>query len=723
MSRGPRRARRAVRATAALLLTAVAVLLAPLLPGPTDLPLAYADEPVASVSIALTSLSPALPRRDGSVTVAGTVTNITKERLVRLQAIFWRNQAPITDDDGMAAALASASNDPIGARKTTVLDDLYTDANPYLDPGESARFRLTAKVADLELSPTDGVYLMGVHVLQNGVNLAVGRARTFVPVITAEPEHALAMTSVVVLSSRPAQVRDRVFADDHLAAEVAAGGRLSKLLAAADRAAVSFAVDPELVQELTAMKAGYEVLSTDDRTVAGTGSAAAGRWLQKFGTVAGHRDGFRLLYGSPDIAALVHSGQRSALQAVVTSGRAVTATSELPLLVLPAGGAADKATLSAARGLDPKAVLLSDTTASGAGPLLADGAGTPIVSYTATTRSSGGPGPDPQDTVVQVRQRTLADTWLQASTGPEHLTQGRVRLITKPAQTAPDDAAASAPWLERGNLSALLNGSAARWDGKLRYSEHARSQELSAGQLAGLKRFTASSAAYADLLVDSTAARTAGTTAVARAASAAWRGQDSAQHRFLVAQQATLDDILQTKIVISSSPKVSTVARDGVVFPITIRNLLDAPGPGADPNTNAVRLQLRFESDNAARLTIKPITTTEPLRAQQSYTANAEVRARANGVVPVRAQLYTLSGKPVGKPFLIDVRVTQNGTTGWVIAVAAGLVLVGSTTWRIRRVAKERAAAADDEVPVSALTSAPPTDPSSHADPSEEFGG
>ena len=88
---------------------------------------------------------------------------------------------------------------------------------------------------------------------------------------------------------------------------------------------------------------------------------------------------------------------------------------------------------------------------------------------------------------------------------------------------------------------------------------------------------------------------------------------------------------------------------------------------------------------------------------------NAEVTAKANGTVPVRAQLMTVSGRPVGRPFTIDVQVTQNGTTGWAIALAAGLVLAGSTALRIRQVSKERAKSAPTGEE-SVLTSAPPTD-------------
>ena len=70
---------------------------------------------------------------------------------------------------------------------------------------------------------------------------------------------------------------------------------------------------------------------------------------------------------------------------------------------------------------------------------------------------------------------------------------------------------------------------------------------------------------------------------------------------------------------------------------------------------------------------------------------NAEVTAKANGTVPGHGTADDRSGQAVGRPFTIDVQVTQNGTTGWAIALAAGLVLAGSTALRIRQVSKARA--------------------------------
>jgi hypothetical protein len=671
-----------VRTARVLLAVAVSSLCVLFLP-----PRAVAAEPVALVSITLTSMNPARPTRNAEITVTGRVTNISKERLYRLEALFWRNQAPILGRAGMEQALASDSNDPLGARYTGVFRNLYTDRNPFLAPNASVDFALRVRVADLELSPTDGVYLMGVHVLQRGNNVAIGRTRAFVPVVSGKPASKLTMTTIVVFNSRPSLVRKGVFSDDHLAAEVGENGRLTALLKTANTNKTTFAVDPALIEELKTMSAGYQVLDSEGTTSAGTGQADATRWLEGYDALQSSHDGYRLLYGSPDIAALVHDGQEGVLDDAANANKLMESTRSLPLLVLPAGGAADAATAKAAAALHPDAILLADTSAKGPSPVLAGPDGVPIIRYAAAA-NKGGPGPDPRDTAVQLHQRMLADSWIEAATAQDPLTHGKVRLITSAAQAAGADRHVEAPWLAQRTLSELLKATPAQWPEKYHYSSGNRAAQLTPAQLTSLRRFASSSDTYADLLVDASNARAEGNAAVARAASFKWRKHDGSRRAFLGPQQATLDDILLNKIQIRSSARVQTVAQQGVEFPITIKNTLEADG--SVPNAGAVKVRLVFNSENSQRLTIKPIKPTE-IKAQDTYTANAEVTAKANGIVPVTAQLMTESGRPVGRPFDIEVQVTQNGTTGWAIAVAAGIVLIATTFLRIRQVARERA--------------------------------
>jgi Family of unknown function (DUF6049) len=670
-----------VRAARALLAVAVSGFCLVLLPSP-----AAAAEPVPSVAITVTSMEPELPTRDGEITVTGRVTNITKERLYRLEALFWRNQAPILGRAGLEQALTSESNDPLGARHTGVFQDLFTAESPFLEPNASVDFQLRAKVSDLELSPTDGIYLMGVHILARGNNVAIGRVRIFVPVLAGKPRNNLTMTSVVVLNTRPSLVRKGVLSDDHLAAEVGQNGRLTALLKAAETPTTSFAVDPALIEELQTMAGGYQVLDSEGTTSAGTGQADATRWLESFERLRSSHDGYRLLYGSPDIAALVHDGQERVLNDAANANKLLESTRSLPLLVLPAGGTADADTATAAAALRPDAIMLADTSAKGPTPLLAGPDNVPIVTF-AKTPLRGGPGPDPRDTAIHVRQRMLAETWIEARAARDDLTHGRVRLISTAAQAADGAPELKAPWLKQRTLTELLKSTPTAWPMKFRYSSAARDAQLTKGQLTSLRKFDSSNVTYADLLVDPTRERVEGSAAVARAASSKWRKNDGARRAFLGPQQAALDEILLDKIQIRSSARVQTVAREGVEFPITIRNTLEADA--AHPEARAVKVRLVFISENSQRLTIKTIKASK-IRAQDSFTDNAEVTAKANGVVPVTAQLMTDSGRPVGRPFDIEVQVTQNGTTGWAIAIAAGIFLVGTTFLRIRQVAKER---------------------------------
>jgi hypothetical protein len=229
------------------------------------------------------------------------------------------------------------------------------------------------------------------------------------------------------------------------------------LLKAANTGKTTFAVDPALIDELKIMSAGYQVLDSEGTTSAGTGQADATRWLRGFETLQGAHDGYRLLYGSPDVAALVHDGQESILDDAANANKLVESTRSLPLLILPGGGAADEAAAKAAAALHPAAILLADTSARGpATPVLAGPDGVPIIRFTAAA-NKGGPGPDPRETAVHVHQRMLTESWIDATAARDGLNHGKVQLITKAAQAERNDRNLKAPWLKERTLSELLN--------------------------------------------------------------------------------------------------------------------------------------------------------------------------------------------------------------------------------------------------------------------------
>src|SRR5829696_8236311 len=103
---------RALAAT--ILLTAGMLLPTALRPTP-----AVAAEPEAFVSIQLTSISPALPASNSTVTLTGKVINTSDLELHNLQAILWRApDYPILNAEELTRSLDRVAHDPLGARLT-----------------------------------------------------------------------------------------------------------------------------------------------------------------------------------------------------------------------------------------------------------------------------------------------------------------------------------------------------------------------------------------------------------------------------------------------------------------------------------------------------------------------------------------------------------------------------------------------------------------------------
>jgi hypothetical protein len=186
-----------------------------------------------------------------------------------------------------------------------------------------------------------------------------------------------------------------------------------------------------------------------------------------------------------------------------------------------------------------------------------------------------------------------------------------------------------------------------------------------------------------------------------------FRGADAEFRRYTEAVDREVTGAVRERISIVVTPRVQTTGRAGA-FPITVRNRL--PASDSDPGLNAIKLELRFSSVNSQRLTVAPIRI-DSLEAGASRTENAQVRAETNGAVQVSAALFTTTGRPLGESEPILVNATQAGTIGWIIAVVAGIVLVGTTALRIRQVAKERSgddAVRTDHEPVPLPVSRPP---------------
>lgn len=648
---------------------------------------AAADEPVPLVRITLKSFAPAVLQPGSTVTITGTVTNISGRPLAALSAYTWRSALPITTGAGLEAAATSVSNDPIGERISEFgRYDVLLDGSRTLADKASLPFTLRTSTKELlGDNPANGVYLMGVQVLQPSSNLAIGRARIYVPVVNPSQSTGTASTvklsSLVMLDTTPSLVRTGVLSSDRLATEVRTGGRLDRLLRSAERPDISYAVDPDLIATLRTMSAGYQVLGSDGRLVAGSGRTAAQDWLRRFALVQADHDGFRLPWARYDLPSLVHADRLGVAQAAETAAKAVDAVGDLPLLIAPAGGYADQATLDAARTLGARAVLLDSAGVGGLGPLLRRPDGLTVLTYDSTS-SSGGPGPAPDTTAVHLRQSALAASYIQALTADPGVTVGQLRVVSDPDQAAGDLNPSTAPWLRISSVGDLLAGNPTTWTGRPDYPANARRAELTPAELTATDDLGTDYATLSQLLADPAGLSTQRDQALPRVVSDTWRGQAGDQEEFVEQQAAPFDQVLRGDLIRLEARDLVLTGSAGNV-PLTVVNGYSQP----------IRVQVTFTSPNRQRLSVAdvPADKVGVVAADDRIPITAEVEARAPGALPVQARLTTVDGTPIGKVVTIQINPTQASRIGWLISVLALVVLVGSTAFRIRQVRRERA--------------------------------
>ncbi|HEY9294211.1 MAG TPA: DUF6049 family protein [Microlunatus sp.] len=666
-------------------------------------------ETASDVRIEFTRLSPSIVDSDSTVVFQGTVTNTSDHSLSRLQATIWRNLVPITSRSELDSVNNSEPTDPVGERMYSsstpdAFQDLYTDDEPELKPGQSQDFMVSAKASDLleSASPTSGVYLVGVQVRENGV-ATVGRARTYLPVTSdtgsdgLQPGQSQIGTSTLVeLTATPTMTRTGIFTDDRLADQLAAGGRLDALLTAADEPDTSYAVDPNLIAELRSMKAGYQVIGTDEKKTAGAGQQLAAAWLDRFSTMQSSHDGFQLPYADADLTSLVHADRLDIVENGQQAAEKVTETADLPLLVTPAEGAADRSTLSAAKQLGARAVLLADGNVGNLGPVISADNSPTILSY--DTEASTGPGPDPRDTEVQMRQAGLADTYIDSVSGEPASTLGRLRVVDSADAANSETAVQNAPWLKARSVGDLLTDPPTPLRDKLNYPASARDDELNDRQLHRIDRLTADLTTYQHVLARPGNIAALTDQSGARAASAGWRGHRRQMNNFIEAQRQlltdsdgnpmSLDDLIDgDAIQVESNPQI-TLTGSSAQVPVTIVNNLNQP----------VVVQLVASSSNQSRLRLEDVPADDlgAIPAGAKLPAQVPAHADANGDLPVTLRLESRQGEDIGEPRTIRVNATRAGLVGWLIAIAAGIVLLGTVVLRIRQVARERGEAEPD---------------------------
>lgn len=667
------------------------------------------------VLVTLAELSPPAPTPTDVLTLAGTVTNRSDETLTNLNTYLRLSRIPTTDRDELAAMTAPGFRAGFRPGPFTPLDET-------LRPGQTLPFRLEVPVVELGLS-APGAYPIGVEILagfEDGSRGVAGLVMTLLPWLPAGDgdtggQPAVSVALAVPLTAAVDRGADGTYASDGLGALLAPAGALGELLERGDGAltgsdddlatahplgpAVTWLLDPALLEAAADLADGYSVQGADGSAAPGAYAGAAAAWLDQLEPYVRAGSVQLLSYGHVDAVALVRAGLGADVVAALQAGPgAAAAALEVPIEDLvadpdsagplyPPDGYVDQTTLELLASAGVRSLLLADdgldaeraraSVALDVGGEL-DGAQLHAVRVDAGLAALLAA---PQGSLT-ARQLALSHTLL-AALDQQGASTSSPLVVVPPGPLPPaglpalEVLAGAAPWVEpvpvpRGQSS----GSAA---GAVRYPDMAVSSELRPQYLAQVAALGTTIQTFASLSGD-LAARVELDRARLRAMSAGWRAEPDRATALVDSEVAKLEaELGQVRIVTTGAV---TLSSDSGRFPLTVANDLDQP----------VTVRLALTSRTPARLhTVAPQLV--EIAPGAKTTVEVSAQATANGVYIVDARLQTADGAAFGAPVAVTVRATQYDTVAWlVMAAAGGLIFVGSGLRLLRRVRPARQA-------------------------------
>ena len=686
---------------------------APRVATPTVVRAADAANPLP---VTLRSLTPAVPTATDTLVISGTVTNTAAATARSVVVRLRLSPTPVRNRSEIVAILdgtAGRTGVTVAGTRTVVADSLA--------PGAKAAFTLSVPMSALSLSKTSAeVVVLGVESLADIDNdgqgvIPTGFTRTFLPWFPVGGQ--VAPTPVLwlfPLTTAPSRAGDGVFLDDHLDAEVAAGGRLTRLLDSAEGApsAVSWVVDPALLQSLQDMTDGYVVRRPGGATSPGTGEADARTFLTRLSALTASAEVTASAYADPDVVALHRAGLDVDIALASTTARDLPqALLTAPVghgLAWPAGQVSDDGTLDVLRASGSRVVVLSASsfppspavtyTPSGSVDLATGGAplraalSDPVLSQLVAAPARTPAGPTALSDPVVRRQTALAEI---AMTSLELPSTPRTLVIAPDVRWSSYGAAthdlvmavAASPFATPSRLDTLVATPAsavprARAD----YPPAARAAELRPAYLAQVAAGRQDLAGLRSVAPDTTGQSTDGLEAgLTRTESSAWRSNPIGGRRLLTTVRGEIDAEVARVRVLSRAPV--TLPGDSGTIPVTVANDLDRPA----------RVGLRLTGTPATRFeaTDVPAVTLAP---GEKSTLEVTARVLGTGPVSVDITLLTPDGQVFGEPTTTEVRSAAYARAAqWVVGGLFGIlvVLLGVNFVRRRRPGAEGPDGAD----------------------------
>ncbi|MDT9681895.1 DUF6049 family protein [Streptomyces sp. TRM76323] len=673
-----------------------------------------------TVSVSLDTLTPSAPVKGDTLTLSGTVTNKGKETVSQAQV-----------DVRLGTRLSSRGAIEDAARRTGFsqrrdgkpLGGTYLVEVPEIPSGASREFTLDVPVDKLGLDDA-GVYQLGVSLSgrtpSEPYDQVLGIDRTFLPWQPAAAKNKTQITvlwpliSTTHLSAETGSDDQQtpVFESDALAAELAPGGRLERLVTLGAELPVTWVIDPDLLATVEAMTRDYQVRN-EDTTVAGKNQGIAKQWLNSLDKAVQGDKVVALPYGDPDLASLAHRGKRvsGSLSHLRPATELAESTVETILHVKPsveyawpANGAVDPSIVDVATsaGAD-KVITRSDSmrehlpyTPNAARPI--GGGTTAVVSDAALSSAFEGDmsrAGDSTEAVQKFLAHTLAVTHERPGTGrsvvvaPQRMPTvsqaesmaSALRILGAERWSQPSDliTAATAEPDPRATTSVPSAG---------KYPKALSRRELPEAVFQQVRTTQDTLDNFKVILTAAYRVVTPFGNAIKREMSTSWRGRPQEVTEYGRGVQTHLESLTDEVKLIEKSDL--TLSGRSATIPVTVQNKLVQ---------GVEHLVLRLKSTKPTRLKLNGGETVAelPVRIDGGHSQSVKftASANANGPVPVEAQLYTEDGRPYGEAMKFTVKVSE--ITSTVMLVIAGgvllLVLAGVRMYSQRK----RAAARGDE--------------------------
>jgi hypothetical protein len=526
----------------------------------------------------------------------------------------------------------------------------------------------------------------------NGNDQVIGAAQTYIPAFGESLPQPVQVSWVWPIIDRPHRLTgDTVFTDDELAASID-GGRLDRVLQVVESVGklvtMTLVIDPDLIDELAVMSAGPYQYGSDGNLKAGTGTAAAGRWLGRLQRALAANPKIELDFtppADPDIEALTRNGLGwTAGLSEAAQTRVTAALAGYPVsthVAWPATGALSTDTLDAVVREGARTVILSDAALRGvprsstrnalaalqtpAGPVLAAITTSTIQHYVAPVLSVGGTGlADLPKLVSEVAVRAVQD----GSTS-HYVVIVAPRLIDpSPVAAQAIRATARVFWSTPLALSAASPPTVQPADHGQLVGPDASALTLSLRTISIAKDLTRVVPALASMLLPADATTLLGElpTAVQRAESVSWHADPAAGAAFAEQLSQRIEAIESGVRILKPSGGTYTLASSSSPLTVTVENKLNVP----------VFVRVRVTAANGVPGFTASDVGKQEIAPQSKLTLHVPTHVERTGRFEVQAILFTPSNEQLGGPVYLSVHSTALGAIGIVITITAAAVLV-----------------------------------------------